>query len=80
MWIFRWTYQSPNETGMASHWGKVATYSGGGFVVDLPKPATASKDKLESLKKNLWLDQGTRAVIVDLTIYNANLNLFATVR
>jgi len=31
-------------------------------------------------KDNLWIDRGTRAVFVDFTVYNANINLFCVVR
>ncbi len=32
------------------------------------------------LKQNLWLDRGTRAVFLDFTVYNANINLFCVIR
>lgn len=39
-----------------------------------------SKEIIAELKTNLWLDRGTRAVFVDFTVYNANINLFCVVR
>ena len=35
---------------------------------------------LFSFQQNLWLDRGTRAVFIDFTVYNANINLFCIVR
>ena len=35
---------------------------------------------LADLKSNLWLDRGTRAVFIDFTVYNANINLFCVIR
>jgi hypothetical protein len=35
---------------------------------------------LQDLKDNLWLDRGTRAVMLDLTVYNANINMFSQIR
>jgi hypothetical protein len=31
------------------------------------------------LMENLWISRGTRAVFLDFTVYNANLNLFCVV-
>lgn len=36
--------------------------------------------QIASLKKNLWLDRGTRAAFIDFSVYNANINLFCVVR
>ena len=45
--------------------------------------ATRRADALEiidEMKQNLWLDRGTRAVFIDFTVYNANINLFCVIR
>lgn len=34
---------------------------------------------LESLFRNRWLDSHTRAIFVEFTVYNANVNLFCVV-
>lgn len=34
---------------------------------------------LESLSRSRWLDSHTRAVFVEFTVYNANVNLFCVV-
>ena len=39
-----------------------------------------SLDIIKELKENLWLDRGTRAVFIDFTVYNANINLFCVIR
>lgn len=31
-------------------------------------------------QQNLWLDRGTRAVFMDFTVYNANINLFCIIK
>lgn len=33
-----------------------------------------------SFQEHLWIDRGTRAVIVDFTVYNGNLNVFTLVK
>ena len=40
----------------------------------------SSLELIESLKDNLWIDRATRAVFIDFTVYNANINLFCVVR
>ncbi|XP_075072553.1 polycystin-2-like protein 1 isoform X3 [Mixophyes fleayi] len=75
-----WTYFTEDELGGSSHWGKIATYSGGGYYIDfeLTKPDTLKS--LQNLKNNLWLDRGTRVVFIDFSVYNANINLFCVLR
>ena len=38
-----------------------------------------TEDIIAELKKNLWTQANTRAVFLDFTVYNANLNLFCVV-
>lgn len=37
-------------------------------------------EKIETLKKNLWIDRGTRAVFIDFTTYNPNINLYVVTK
>lgn len=55
-------------------------YDGGGYVMNLGKDSSSTLDIVSYLKSNLWIDRGTRAVFVDFTVYNANINLFCQVR
>uniref|UniRef100_A0A4W3GDS1 Polycystin 2 like 1, transient receptor potential cation channel n=1 Tax=Callorhinchus milii TaxID=7868 RepID=A0A4W3GDS1_CALMI len=75
-----WTYSSEEQLGGSSHWGKLTVYSGGGYYQDLKSNMVESSAILQDLKDNLWLDRGTRAVFVDLSVYNANINLFCIIR
>uniref|UniRef100_A0A8C5PXA5 Polycystin 2 like 1, transient receptor potential cation channel n=1 Tax=Leptobrachium leishanense TaxID=445787 RepID=A0A8C5PXA5_9ANUR len=75
-----WTYYTEEELGGSSHWGKLATYSGGGYYLDLELTKQDSLKILQILKNNLWLDRGTRAIFVDFSVYNANINLFCVLR
>lgn len=36
--------------------------------------------QLRFLKDNLWLDRGSRAVFLDFSVYNGNINLFCIAR
>ncbi|XP_076980518.1 polycystin-2-like protein 1 [Tamandua tetradactyla] len=75
-----WTYHSQNELGGSSHWGRLTSYSGGGYYLDLPGSRQASAEALRELQEGLWLDRGTRVVFIDFSVYNANINLFCVLR
>jgi hypothetical protein len=60
--------------------GTHASYGGGGYVQDLTSTKDSTLEILKFLKMNKWLDRGTRAVFLDFTVYNANINLFCQVR
>ncbi|MGH0116354.1 UNVERIFIED_CONTAM: hypothetical protein FKN15_035658, partial [Acipenser sinensis] len=74
-----WEYTAPRSFP-ESHWGMIATYSSGGFYMDLGSTKSRSAKLIKHLKDNLWLSRATRAVFVDFSVYNANLNLFCVVR
>ncbi|XP_039236742.1 polycystic kidney disease protein 1-like 2 [Pipra filicauda] len=74
-----WQYQSQSKLRGQPSWGKLATYSGGGYVIHLgTDPGNASRI-LQYLFNNVWLDTFTRAVFVEFTVYNANVNLFCII-
>ncbi|KAG8134386.1 hypothetical protein E2320_007498 [Naja naja] len=75
-----WTYTSEKDLNGSSHWGLIATYSGSGYYQDLSKSKEDTSALIAGLKNNLWLDRGTRAVFIDFSVYNANINLFCIVR
>lgn len=55
-------------------------YGGGGYAFELSPNKEETLIMLKDLFDNLWIDRATRAVFFDLTIYNANINLFCQVR
>ncbi|NWR27090.1 PK1L2 protein, partial [Tachuris rubrigastra] len=74
-----WQYQSQSKLRGQPSWGKLAIYSGGGYVIHLgTDPGNASRI-LQYLFNNVWLDTFTRAVFVEFTVYNANVNLFCII-
>nr|XP_032805655.1 polycystic kidney disease 2-like 1 protein [Petromyzon marinus] len=75
-----WKYWSEEELSGSSHWGLLAQYSGAGYYRDLSRRKNESAPMLQELKDYLWLDHGTRAVFIDFTTYNGNINLFCVVR
>ncbi|XP_029466481.1 polycystic kidney disease protein 1-like 2 [Rhinatrema bivittatum] len=75
-----WRYQSQSKLRGHPIWGKVAMYRGGGYVVHLENNARNASRTLQELYNNVWLDTYTRAVFVEFTVYNANVNLFCIIR
>ncbi|XP_042187044.1 polycystic kidney disease protein 1-like 2 [Oncorhynchus tshawytscha] len=74
-----WQYQTQARLRAQPIWGSVVLYRGGGFVVDLGPDSQNASSTLQYLFDNTWLDMFTRAVFVEFTVYNANVNLFCIV-
>ncbi|XP_032303379.1 polycystic kidney disease 2-like 2 protein isoform X2 [Coturnix japonica] len=74
-----WKYVSASSLS-PWYWGYVGFYRSGGFIVTLPRSKEESMEKLTFLRQNGWITRGTRAVFIDFSTFNANLNLFCIVR
>ncbi|XP_068549884.1 polycystin-1-like protein 3 [Anas acuta] len=74
-----WQYQSQSELRGQPVWGKLAVYRGGGYVIHLGTDPNNASRILQYLFNNVWLDTFTRAVFVEFTVYNANVNLFCII-
>ena len=57
--------------------GSIAPYSGGGYAADMGKYPHRAIELIKELKKNMWIDPQTRVVFLEVTTYNAQVNLFA---
>ena len=58
------------------YWGEMALYSGGGYVVRLDSSYEAMVTQFEQLEQEKWIDEYTRAVFLEFTVYNPSVNLF----
>ncbi|XP_069871843.1 polycystin-1-like protein 2 [Dipodomys merriami] len=74
-----WEYQSQRQRRGFPMWGKLTVYGGGGYVVPLGTDRKNASRILQYLFDHTWLDTLTRAVFVEFTVYNANVNLFCVV-
>ncbi|KAF5918575.1 hypothetical protein HPG69_005010 [Diceros bicornis minor] len=74
-----WQYQSQSQRQGYPIWGKLTVYRGGGYVVPLGTDRQSTSRILQYLFDNTWLDSLTRAVFVEFTVYNANINLFCII-
>ncbi|KAF6734274.1 Polycystic kidney disease protein 1-like 2 [Oryzias melastigma] len=74
-----WKYQTQTQLRGRLFWGKTGFYRGGGFAVELGPDLSNASSTLEYLFENKWLDMYTRAIFVEFTVYNANVNLFCII-
>ena len=80
LFLKRWKYQSVKELGGHSHYGILATYSGAGFTEPLGLTKSTARNKLRELREGIWIRRGTRYIVLDFTVYNANSNLFCVIK
>ena len=52
---------------------KVRTYGGGGYILSLTGYIGDLKDRIQLLKDNNWVDNRTRALLVEFSTYNAQV-------
>ncbi|XP_055877066.1 polycystin family receptor for egg jelly-like isoform X1 [Biomphalaria glabrata] len=74
-----WTYQSPQKIWGLPIVGTYSAYSGGGYISTVNINAKQAKTLITELKENSWIDQQTRAVFLEFTVYCPNINHFAVV-
>ena len=73
-------YTRSGEIDSYPYAGIVNTYLGGGYVFkmnNLGYDKSILLGSLDNLKQNDWIDRQTRAVFIEFTIYNPNVNLFS---
>lgn len=75
-----WTYHKEKELDGYDHWGLLYRYSGAGYYSDIGTTKDEALNSVQELRDNLWINRGTRAVFIDFTVYNANVNLFCVVK
>ncbi len=59
------------------YFGQYTQYTGGGYVYVLDPGLATVKNDLLTLQQSNWIDKRTRAVFIEFTLYNPNLNLFS---
>lgn len=77
-----WKHRSNEELGGISYKSSELkfNYPSGGFSMDLAQTKTETVVMFTDLRKDLWIDRGTRAVFIDFTVYNPNINLFCVIK
>jgi hypothetical protein len=74
-----YTY-SEQTTSPLPFFGNFATYGPGGYAVDLGLGQSAAISAVNELKSDHWLDDSTRALIVDVGTFNPNTKLFSFIK
>lgn len=74
-----WQYQSVMEASSFPYLGQMASYRGGGFIIELGPDEATALNELKDLEANDWIDRYTRALFTELSIYNINTNLLCVV-
>lgn len=73
-----WSYQSAWQLGTLPITGNLATYGGGGYVLAM-YPNASSQAVFDKLRTDSWIDGRTRAVFIEFSLFNPNVNFFSTV-
>ncbi|XP_053405410.1 polycystic kidney disease protein 1-like 3 isoform X2 [Mercenaria mercenaria] len=75
----RWTYQSAWKLKTIPFKGKLATYSGGGYIITMPSNSSLHEGIIKDMWNSDWIDERTRAIFLEFTLYNPNADLFSVV-
>ena len=73
-----WRWQDDPQSN--SYAGQIDSYTGDGFAINLGQYRYQSEAILADLKQNRWIDEKTRVIFIDFTVYNGNINLFNQMR
>jgi hypothetical protein len=68
-------FKDPNTLQGSSIQGKYATYDGSGYLYELRGKLDYIQGNLSLLKEMQWIDRQTRAVFIEFSSFNPNINL-----
>ncbi|KAL3878017.1 hypothetical protein ACJMK2_035653 [Sinanodonta woodiana] len=74
-----WVYQSALKLKNAPYVATVQTYKGGGYVFNFERSYRRTIRNVTRLRSEDWLDLNTRAVFLEFSVFNPNMNLFASI-
>jgi hypothetical protein len=69
-------YNASDQLDTYSYPGDFATYGGGGYVYEFRGTMNDMLGNVSLLQDLSWIDIQTRAVIIQMSLYNPNVNLF----
>jgi hypothetical protein len=72
-------YQTGDQLGTYMYAGDHATYDSGGYEYEYRGRLSDLQSNLSELYRLSWIDSQTRAVIIQLSLYNPNVELFTSV-
>jgi polycystin 1L2 len=71
-------YRSGAELDSYKYQGLLNTYDDGGYFYEFRGSLTEMKENLTKLHQFSWIDCQTRAIIIEITLYNSNVQLFTS--
>lgn len=74
---YEYVYRSASELDGFPYWAVHNMYSGGGYVMELRGSVRELFHRFERLKEGGWIDHYTRAIFIEFTVYNAQINIFS---
>ncbi|XP_066301701.1 polycystin-2-like protein 1 [Branchiostoma lanceolatum] len=74
-----WKYNFASLIDSFPYFGLHGTYHTGGYLAPLGKTRASGLRSATFLQQRRWLDERTRAVFVELILYNPHVNLFSSV-
>ncbi len=74
-----WRFRSTVDLDGVPSAGKYNMYGGGGYVKDLLGTAKHAYQGVSQISNTHWFNKYTRAIFVEFTVYNPNVNLFSFV-
>ena len=77
----RRAFQYRSSAELDTYWyaGDYADYGGGGYVYDFRGPLSQLRGNLSELHRLGWIDDQTRAVMIQISLYNPNIQMFTSV-
>lgn len=72
-------YQSSNQLDTYMYTSDHSYYSGAGYIYEFRGRLSDLQSNISQLHQLSWIDKQTRAVIIQLTLYNPNVQLFTSV-
>ncbi|CAF4085458.1 unnamed protein product, partial [Adineta steineri] len=77
--IKAFNYSTSDELDTYTYVGDFGTYRGGGYVYEFRGRLSDMKTNLSTLHQLEWIDEKTRAVFIQLTLYNPSVQLLTAV-
>ena len=69
-------YTTAKELNSGSYTAGIDSYGGGGYVYRVRGSSKSIREDLKTLHQQRWINNHTRAVFLEFSVYNANTNLF----
>ena len=73
-------YRTQEERESKAGKGDFTLFKGGGYELQLRGHIDALNEKIKTLQLNDWIDNRTRALVTEFSVYNAQVNLFGVVK